>query len=98
MHDEFLADQKKRFLFSKERVIKIIVTITDTCSIFKEIFEEWNKHYFLEKIVTSMPMHTNICTHTDIQLIYCNEDSNSEVYGYHFTSAINVLLQLYRKF
>ena len=66
MHDEFLADQKKRFLFSKERVIKIIVTITDTCSIFKEIFEEWNKHYFLEIIVTSIPMHTNICAHTDI--------------------------------
>lgn len=93
MHGQFLVDQKKPFLFSKERVIRIIVTITDTCSIFKEIFEEWNKHYFLEKIITSISMHTNICVHTDIQLtIYCSKDSNSEVYVYHFTTAINVLL------
>lgn len=93
MHGQFLVDQKKPFLFSKERVIKIIVTITDTCSIFKEIFEEWNKHYFLEKIITSISIHKNMCAHTDIQpTIYCNEDSNSEVYVYHFTTGINVLL------
>lgn len=40
-----------------------------------------------------MYANTHMCIHTRIQAvtIYCNKDSYSEVYAYHFTNTITVL-------